>query len=252
MAAIAIISIAPLIVSAVAKNLLVSNLTTVADDALSIMLRLRTSTNQTVTTSKTDYSYTVPELKQLESDDMYEQIAIARSMLLDVKNLLIVNASHSASSSNSTAAPVSPEKIVHEICDYLAYPDEECSQLMTTTNTNSERSLDWRVDYSSSSLFPQHIPICRTLLLTLTNIQSSLHTFYQTLFTIQHKRDIHQQKWFSTYRSLDIQPELNKLTVCRTRIQNRLDTFFKILKFQQWYQQLANHNRTPPHHTPYC
>ena len=244
MAAIAIISIAPLIVSAVAKNLLVSNLTTVADDALSIMLRLRTSTNQTVTTSKTDYSYTVPELKQLESDDMYEQIAIARSMLLDVKNLLTVN----------NASAVEPEKIVHEICDYLAYPDEQCRQLSTVTNTNH----DWRVDYSSasaSSLFPQHIPICRTLLLTLTNIQSSLHTFYQTLFTIQHKRDIHQQKWFSTYRSLDIQPELNKLTVCRTRIQNRLDTFFKTLKFQQWYQQLANnnHTRTPPHNrTPYC
>jgi len=262
MAAIAIISLAPLIVSAVAKNLLVSNLTTVADDALSIMLRLRTANpTKTLASTNPDYSYTVPELKQLESDDIYEQIEIARSMLLDVKNVLI-SANACKSTAGSTNAPtVAPENVVHEICGYLAYPDEAGASLNVDTsltlnagaslnlNTAGAANCDWNVDYTTASA--SDVPICRTLLLALTNIQSSLHAFYQTLFTIQHKREMHQQKWFAQYRSLDVHQELTKLVANRARIQSRLDTFFQILKFQHWYQQLAGYNKyTAAQHNP--
>jgi hypothetical protein len=255
MASLALMTVAPLILSGVAKNILVSNLTTVADDALSILLRLREFSASTSHSDSSARPLTKEELfgkentaftedpfdsnnttttKQQEPEmnrwiitlcpDLYHRVVLLRTILLDVQSVVQVDKAIGSISSSHTC--YGQQQIEGE-ANTLAGTNIS-STIITPSTINNECS-------SATTLPTSTTPCCQSFLLILQQMQRTLQLFYSAILRLQRKYEAHQHKWFSSYRTIDTEVELCVFKQCRRRLDEQMELFFKLLHLQSWY-----------------
>jgi hypothetical protein len=256
MASLALMTVAPLILSGVAKNILVSNLTTVADDALSILLRLREFSASTSHSDSSARPLTKDELfgkentaftedpfdctnnttttKQQEPEmnrwiitlcpDLYHRVVLLRTILLDVQSVVQVDKAIGPTSSSHTLN--GQQQIEGE------------SNTLASTNisgTITRNTLSIECSAAATTLPTNTTPCCQSFLLILQQMQRTLQLFYSAILRLQQKYEAHQHKWFSSYRTIDTEVELCVFKQCRRRLDEQMELFFKLLHLQSWY-----------------